>query len=239
MLSLYVSASRLDQYRKMVQATEDQWWLTEEKFVKSITEREPQGWQARYGEALQGIIENGGKSWSFTNRDGVTTEWPAEIVKAVCDGWPKGCVYERRAPFTYESPRWSVTVGSRTDAVAGLSIIEGKCRFGQADMEDYAESLQWRLYLCALPWAVRVVYRIHEIGGMYSDKETGELRISKNGIYLKGIHEFSMWRQPGLEEEVKEWIGRFVEWAQAKGLTQYMAPREWKSDDVGLEERSA
>lgn len=237
MIDLYVSVSKVDEYRKMVLASDDEPWLSEDKLIKSIVAPEPLGWQAKWGEALQALIADGGKSCEYVTRDNYIVHWPEAIVREASDSWPKGCVFERSAVRDYETRSWRATVAGRIDAACGLEIIEGKARFGLADLPNYAESLQWRLYLNALPWARCVNYRIHEIGGMYADHDTKELRIAKDGPTLKAIHTFSMWRQPNTEAECMEWVSRFVEWAQARKLESYLMPRE-KQEPVTVEARS-
>lgn len=221
MLSLYVSASKIDEFRKVVRAEEHETWLSEEKLIKAITDPEPLGWQATWGSALHDLIADGGVSGDWTSREGQTVHWPLEIVQECARAWPAGCIFERRAIRDYRGPGWTLTVGGRTDGVRGLGIIEGKTRFGYVTAQDYAESLQWRLYLAALPWAHSVQYRVHEIGGMRSDDD-GDLVIAKGGPVLKGIHTFTMWRQPDIEAQAQHWAGRFVDWARAKGLTDYL-----------------
>lgn len=216
---LYVSVSRVDEFKKV--STMD--WASEDRLIRSIRDREPLGWQALHGEALHSCIETGRTEW--TSREGQTVRWSREIVDACRKEWPFPCVFERRCQVEYEIHGRKVTISGRNDAAHGVVIVEGKTKFGQVHLEDYVDALQWRFYLDMNPWARCVEYRIHEIGGMYSDKKTGELRISKrNGVRLEGIHVFRMWRQDGIRDDLVAWTDRFVVWADKKGLTQYLKP---------------
>jgi hypothetical protein len=179
-MNLRVSVSRVEEFRKVC-TTE---WAKESLLVNEILDPKPLGWQARYGEALHACIENLEKtrqedgSHAFTDREGNVWTWPASIVKPCADAWPKGCIFERRAEWTYDVRGHRVTVAGRSDSVLGLLVVEGKTRFGLVEPTDYSASLQWQFYLDMLPWAKCVEYRIHEIGGMYADKRTGDMRLS-------------------------------------------------------------
>lgn len=215
---LYVSVSRVDEFKK-VSTIE---WATEERLISSIRDREPLGWQAQYGSALHACIETGNTEW--TSREGQTYRWSRAIVDACRKGWPFPCVFERRCQKDYPIDGRTVTVSGRNDAAHGVVIVEGKTKFGHVDVQDYVDSLQWRFYLDMVPWARCVEYRIHQVGGMYSDKNTGQLRIAKTGVRLEDIHAFRMWRQAGLENDIQTWLSRFVAWADKKGLAGYLKP---------------
>lgn len=226
-MDLYASVTRVDEFRR-VSTTE---WASEDMLAKSISERTPLGWQGLYGEALHAGIEatvKGGVPldgfYEYTSREGARASWPGSIVNACADAWPKPCVFERRCHEMYRLADDVLEIGGRIDAAHGVVIVEGKTKFGYFVADDYAESLQWRFYLDANPWARCVEYRVHEIGGMYADKNTGELRISRNGIVLDDIHAFRVWRQDGIRDELVVWMERFVEWAKRRRLTPHLRP---------------
>lgn len=263
-MRLYVSASRIEQFRKVM--TEE--WGDEQEFIRSFTHPEPLGWQALYGEALGACIADPSRwrqadgSYLWTSRDGQAVKWDGAIVNPCVNSWPQGCVFEKKANSYWTTVSGDqLEVGGRTDAACGRVIVEGKARFGQAKPSEWVESLQWRFYLAAHPWAWCVEYRIHEIGGMYSDKKTGGLRIAgprwtclcetesgalhrrykqpegddcedcraeyehdPGGPRLEDIHAFRVWRQEGLEDELRRWVEEFVAWAKSRGLTGYLKP---------------
>ena len=231
-MALYVSASRVDEFRKVVETD----WAQEALLISSIRERTQLGWQAQYGTALHACIEEPAR-WRVADgsylyvphgNDGVasTLKWPAVVVDACVAAWPKGCVWERRCEKDYTVDGEPVTIAGRIDAAHGLVIVEGKTKFGHVDPTEFADSLQWRFYLDANPWAACVEYRLHEIGGMYSDKETGELRIAKGCPKLEEIHVFRMWRQPELSEPIERWLREFIAWAKNRGLADKL--KRWE-----------
>lgn len=231
-MDLYVSVSRVDEFKRVAQTD----WASEELFIKSIRERGPLGWQAQWGTALHACIQDPGRwrqadgSYLYVphGHDGVehAITWPATVVDPCVAAWPKGCIFEKRAEKDYVIDGQRVTVSGRTDSVHGLVIVEGKTKFGHVDPTEFADSLQWRFYLDMMPWAACVEYRLHEIGGLYSDKESGELRIAKGGPKLEEIHVFRMWQQPGLSEPLHRWLGDFVAWAKNRGLTDLL--KRWE-----------
>lgn len=231
-MDLYVSASRVDEFRRVVQTD----WAQEAMLIASIRERGTLGWQAQYGTALHACIEDPDR-WRLADGsylyvphgyDGVekAVKWPAAIVDECVNAWPKGCVFERRWWKDYDVSGHKVTVAGRIDAAWGIQIVEGKTKFGHVEPTEFADSLQWRFYLHGNPWAHGVQYRIHEIGGLYADKDTGELRIAKGGARLEQIHAFTMWRQPDLEKPLEQWLAEFVSWAQNRGLADRL--KRWE-----------
>lgn len=217
-MDLHVAASRVDEFRRV--ATTD--WCPEDRLVKSITTREPLGWQALYGEALHECIQTGLYEW--TSKEGQTVKWKPAIVDECRASWPRPCIFERRCQKDYVVNGHRVTVSGRTDGSHGVGIIEGKTKFGFFALEDYTSSLQWKFYLDMLPWARYVEYRVHEIGGMYTDKRTGQMRIAKGGVRLEDIHVWRMWRQDGIGDDIALWLGEFVAWAIKKGLAKHLVP---------------
>lgn len=179
-MNLRVSVSKLESFRKVCETE----WAKESELLREITDPTPLGWQARYGEALHSAIEDPegtlqpDGTHSIVGQDGNTYSWPGEIVSACHAAWPKGCIFERRLERDYWIRGHRVTVAGRADSVLGVVIVEGKTRFGYVYAEEYSESLQWQCYLDAARWAHCVEYRIHEIGGMYADKESGDVRFS-------------------------------------------------------------
>jgi len=222
-MNLYASVSRVDEFRRVVETE----WASEAVFVKSIRERAPLGWQAQWGTALHACIQDPGR-WRVADgsylyvpheHDGVAgpIAWPAAIVDPCVAEWPRGCVFERRCEKDYRIGGDTITVAGRVDAMHGLILIEGKTKFGYVDPVEVGDSLQWQFYLDMLPWAVAVEYRLHEIGGLYSDDD-GKLRIAKGGPRLEEIHVFRMWRQAEMAEKLERWIAEFVAWARDRGL---------------------
>ena len=226
---MYLSVSKLDAFRLM--ATTD--WKKESEVVDAIKGTATYGWQAKYGTGLHGCIEDPPRWWSedqgkyiHTDRDGTVTSWPREIVDACASAWPRPCVFEQSFKAEYSIDNKLVTLGGRIDAEHGLVIVEGKTKFGYFDPFDYSDSIQWRCYLDANQWAKCVEYRVHEIGGMYTDKETGDLRFSKSGPILEEIHAWKQWRQDDTHETVVRWLREFISWAESRGLTGYLKPWE-------------
>lgn len=103
-----------------------------------------------------------------------------------------------------------VEVRGTADWLRGLVIQDHKCKFSAPDARDYEASLQWRFYL--LLHEARV-FRYN----LFSFKDP------KDGFCeMTGITSFKFWAYPDLETECREWLSRFVEWAEARHLIPYL-----------------
>lgn len=226
-MPLYASVSKLASFHRVIVG--DASWETEDQLVQDIKEPKPSGWHAMWGSGLHGAIgeperwrqPDGSYLWT-DERTGQSVTWPAEIVDECRRAWPIGSVFERPMYKDYYALGRTLKASARVDAHAGLGIVEGKTKFAQLDLDDFVSSFQWRLYLDMCPWARYVEYRIHQIGGVRD--EGGHPVVAKDGLYLKDIHAFRCWRQPGNDELCQELVERFVEWALSRGLEPWLVP---------------
>lgn len=104
----------------------------------------------------------------------------------------------------------AVEIEGTADLVCGLSLQDHKAKFSQPDARDYEDSLQWRFYL-AIHEASWFRYNLFD----FKDPKEGYCE-------LKQIVSFRFWPYLGMEAELRGWITRFLDWAEARGLAHFL-----------------
>lgn len=110
--------------------------------------------------------------------------------------------------------RHEVQVQGKCDLLAGHFLRDVKAKFSSPDSAHYEKSLQWRFYLAIF-------------GGEKFTFDLFHFREPKAGFcFLKEHVSFSFWRYPGLEDDCRGWIVRFLEWAESRRLMGHLVQGE-------------
>lgn len=117
---------------------------------------------------------------------------------------------EVSAKQRFEVGKEVVEIDGTCDRIRGLVIRDAKCKFSPVDPMDYAASLQWKIYTLLFGTEV-FVYDLFS----FADPRDGYCE-------LKAIDSFRFWRYAGLENEVRDWIRRFVQWASDRNLLPFL-----------------
>lgn len=107
-----------------------------------------------------------------------------------------------------------VEVKGTTDHMRGLDLQDHKAKFSALDAKDYEPSLQWRFYL-SLFGARSFRYNL------FAFKEPADWLVS-NLCELREILSFTFWPYPGMDDELRSWLHRFVSWARDRDLMGYL-----------------
>lgn len=116
--------------------------------------------------------------------------------------WPAGRV------FPVNGHRLRLT--GTCDRLQGLVIRDAKTCLGTPDIQDYEQSLQWRIYLL-LHGAEMFAYDLFD----FKEPRDGLMT-------LKGVQTHRMWKYPGMEADVVFWLKEFLDWAEGRKLLRYL-----------------
>lgn len=205
----YVRVSTLDLYRKILQKD----YVKEDDLVETL----------RRGQFLNNADHN---EWSQAGMDwheamgmnwhdagelvlcGSTTFRKDDIISAQMhagDG-----LRELKGSALFYCHAVKVRLCGTCDHLYGNMIRDYKCKFSKLEVVDYEPSLQWRAYLHIFGCS-RFVY---DFFVMDIDKD----KVCR----LKEVNSVGFWHYDRLEQDLAEWIGDFLAWAESKGLSEYL-----------------
>lgn len=107
-----------------------------------------------------------------------------------------------------------VQVQGTCDHIRGLFIRDSKAKFSTPEARAYQPSLQWRFYLSIFD-AASFTYDLFD----FADPKERYCR-------LKDIVSFRLWAYPDLDLECRDWIGRFLSWADGRKLLPLLEPQQ-------------
>lgn len=205
---LRISVTWLESYRRCI---ETEWGNPAELEAQIKGQLVPESWQARVGKDIHALLD---VRADFSSEQAVgkflIDPETFESVKAACLLPPADeCLPEVKLT-AFVSP--AVCISGRLDLLWGNTVYDHKCKFSSWSPEDYERSLQWRFYL-EMSGARTFTYNILSF---YEPKKDGELLRFKGGETLR------FWRYDGMRADCLNWLGMFLDWAEARGLIPYL-----------------
>jgi len=207
-----LSATTLEAYRRVVETE----YASESELIASIRgERIPETWQMAAGSAWDNLLSGAGEVAVF-NVDETTYHacggftFKEDHVEAARKHLGPG-LWQVKVEKFIDSSLGPVCLVAKVDKVRGLFVDEVKAKFSTVDARNYERSLQWKLYLlCHEAAAVR--YSLFDFANpdkaRYCD--------------LRDIVSFRFWRYRGLEQECRQWVEGFLDWASSRGLMPFL-----------------
>lgn len=215
-----VRRSTLEEFRRLVETE----WGDEARLAAYIeagqTDPSP-NWQARAGTAWHAVLEDPESHYDFET----------DVYAVPDDSHPAGCYrfasadvnaaallvlgqgdWEVEARIIYQTSAGPVEVSCTADHRAGLVVSDNKTKWGSAaDIADYEDALQWRLYLEAHKCDVfRYLF--------WEFREPDEAGFCE----LRNFWSCRFWRYDRMSEDCRQWCDRFARWAKARGLLRHL-----------------
>lgn len=123
-------------------------------------------------------------------------------------------VHEVKASLEFETRGRTIVSPMRVDGIQGALIHEIKTKTGQApDYESYLASVQWRMYLSALPNANRVLYTVFELKPNKKDERI---------IGLKEVHQYAFQRCKSDDSYIHENVNELLHFCELHGLLGHL-----------------
>lgn len=131
--------------------------------------------------------------------------------------------YRNEHPNAYHEIRTSKDYGNAivtgcADMIDGIEIRDIKTKYSQPSDSDYMNSCQWRYYMEL--FGVDVFhFDLFVFNGYNKEKHGYDVR----GLPLRRHHPaITCYRYPGMEQDNKNLLDSFLEWAEYRNLTQYL-----------------
>ncbi len=189
-----ISTTTIEQFRKIF-ATE---YVTEQSVADSIRGVFTPTWQMESGSAWGRALETN------TAKVGAYTFNP-EAIQAAREHIGSG-LWEVKTTADLCGAR----IVAKVDHIWGNFIQDNKARFGQVDLSQYEQDLQWRFYLES--------FEVDEF--RYNCFDLAE---PKDGyIKMHGIESVRFWRYPGLRADCERWVREFLTWAGDRHLLRHL-----------------
>lgn len=222
---LNISPSTVEQYR-LYYDEDMNGYVTKERLIEYLAKEYEPNEAASRGTAFHAMVEGGpGRYRSEAGGNPIWrvyepemdmihyfTEEDAAYAQRIIDEHP-GMSSEVKVHAYFELPEWRVYSSMRVDGLWGLRLQELKTTSSKyaVKYEKYRDSLQWRMYLMALPDCHAVDYHIIH------------WRTSR-GFQHTEYQQFTYYREPGMEAKVKEYMQGLIAFCQANGLMERLRP---------------
>lgn len=139
----------------------------------------------------------------------IKLDWPS--VRGAIDNQPPDII--REVAGNLDLPEIDATMRLRADGLRGNEVHEIKSTgkpINAAKVDNFAASLQWRAYLLAFDCDV-CWYHVYHLK-----------RVRKTGVFFVADYvPLSMYRYPGMRNDVARRVSIVAEWIRSEGLADY------------------
>jgi hypothetical protein len=209
-----ISASLLSNYLAMI---EDR--ISYDQFSKNIIDPDPPSLKMRAGTLFHHLIQNGeGIDVRKENQDQIGQDIDLlkfneqDIIEARSKIDRRVEIFEYKIRKPYEYKNRMIYLTGVADQLLGNVVHEYKTTYGSFSYDNYADSIQWKLY-CELFGVEEVRYQVWQISEPNEDGK--EMKV-------KSYHEFSMFESECSRKMLFETIHSAVDLIYSKGLDQYL-----------------
>ncbi len=141
-------------------------------------------------------------------------KWTRDAIEGCRRAFRSGGVAEVKAERVFRIGGEDVTLVGKADRLIGTEVVEHKFTLSPFDPDRYSRSYQWRGYsLLFQPSAV--LYTVFCV-----DEGRGE----SAALELKDVHPIDFYPYSQCEADVRDLLGRFVEYVDLRGLREYLQP---------------
>jgi hypothetical protein len=176
-----------------------------EQLMHALRYNPPQGEHARKALELELDAAAGEPEWIGQDDYQFTANAIAFAKRYTGPG-----LHEVTGRMTFEVCGRTVEIEGTADLVNGLVIQDHKTKFSTASVADYEDALQWRFYLL-IHRAEVFRYNLWRM----SDPKEGRCEV-------KEVVSCRFWRYQGMEQDCRDWVRRFVLWAEDARLLRYL-----------------
>jgi len=227
---LNISPSTVEQYRMFYDGDMDG-YVTKDRLVEYLTKEYEPNEAASRGTAFHAMVENGPQRYVSEAEGRIIyrvyepdmdmihyfSEEDASYAQRIIDEHP-GMSSEVKVHAYFELPEWRVYSSMRVDGLWGLRLEELKTTSSKyaVKYEKYQPSLQWRMYLMALPDCHAVDYHIIH------------WRTARGRAWTE-YNQYTYMPEPGMEAKVKGYMQGLIAFCQANDLMARLRP-DWIID---------
>lgn len=239
--TILVRVTQIEAFRRYVQQSEyDNFEITEQSVIDSITGTFQGNEYSRIGTAFHSIVETGkpactkaeagerkyllygkpqteplpeGRSFRIDGNDVVLDNAQCRVALD----------YRREHPCAFHEVRLykdygKAVVTGQADMIDGLELRDIKTKFSPIRDSDYINSCQWRFYLDMFG-ADTFHFDLFSFEGYKIDRHGYDVR----GLTLtRRTPAITCHRYKRMEQDIRMLLGQFLEWAEERQLTKYL-----------------
>lgn len=205
---------------------EDTPWINEPNVINTVMGIESTNVKADYGTAGHSIIEDPMEyktNTGFKVNDFIFTDTQ---VSPLMDFRAAHPLMTREIPLSkfYTTPFFDIIVTGTCDHLEGNVVRDTKFKFGNFDVADFMDSVQWKLYLDMLG-VKQFVYDFFKVTGFDSMADMAKSRIGK-------CESMPLQSYSGMQDDIQTVLYDFAEWVVFKGLQQYLVIDKKKANRI-------
>lgn len=219
-----VRVTTIEAFRRYVNNSDSgRYEITEQSVIDSVTDKFKGNEYTRIGTAFHSIVETGKPTCKRVKGggrqfliDGHKVKLSAEQCRAALD-------YRNEHPGAYHEYRGYKDYGRAivtgcADMIDGVEIHDIKTKYSTPSDADYIKSCQWRYYLDIFNADV-FHFDLFVFNGY---------KLEKHGYDVRGLEltrhtpPITCYRYPEMENDNRALLNQFMDWAEARGLTEYL-----------------
>ena len=246
-----IRVTQIEAFRRYIQQSEyDNFEITEQSVIDSITGEFKGNEYSRIGTAFHSIIETGhpectkaepgerkfiaygreqtetlpeGRTFSIDGHD-ITLDTAQCKIALDYRNTHQSAFHEVRLFKRYED----VIVTGQADMIEGTEIRDIKTKYSAIRPSDYTNSCQWRFYLDIFNADV-FHFDMFQFHGYNIEKHGYDVR----GLLLEQKHpSITCYRYERMQEDINILLSQFIEWAKERNLMQYFKSyKQWSSQE--------
>lgn len=216
--------------RYLANGDNDYYEITEQSVIDSVTGEFKGNEQTRIGTAFHKIVQDGDYNLDYDYHAGhYYIDVDGNIVKFTVPQVRVALAYRNEHPNAYHEFRGYKDYGRAivtgcADMIDGVEIRDIKTKYSTPSDADYINSCQWRYYLDIFGADV-FHFDLFVFNGYNKDKHGYDVR----GLELtRHTPPITCYRYPEMEEYNLVLLNQFMDWAEARGLTEYLTNKRIK-----------
>ena len=199
--------------------------ISEESVVDSITGVFKGSCYTRIGQSFHGIVQHG-EQFGLPIENGFEFDIDGYSVRLSHEQRKIALAYRNEHPNAYHEFRGYKDYGRAVvtgcaDMIDGVEIRDIKTKFSTPSDADYINSCQWRYYLDIFGADV-FHFDLFKFNGYKKEKHGYDVR----GLELtRHTPPITCYRYPEMENDNLALLNQFMDWAEARGLTEYLTSK--------------
>ena len=188
-----ISATQLESYRRLLEGK-----LTSDQFERQLLRLDPPNAMMQKGTDFHSMMQTPDP----TAYEGVFSTDCIAKARSKMDYRSK--VFEYKVRRMYRTQYGDISLTGMADQLIGLDVVELKTKYSPISYDDYASSMQWRVY-CEIFGAKFVHYKVFEFANTEADD-------------FKNFQQFTFIRPPYNDAKVFDYVHYLHEYIVIRGL---------------------
>lgn len=218
--------TNIEAFRQFITAgdEDEKPWINEPSLINTLKGIESFNVKADYGTAGHSIIENAAKYRTNTGYQVKDFTFTEAQAKPMINHAQEHAMWTREVPLSklYHLPKFDIILTGTTDAIEGCQLRDTKFKFGSFDVQDFVDSIQWRLYLDMVGLDI-FWYDFFRVKGFKTMADCGK-------AVIDDVESMMVKRYEGMDGDIMEVLNEFADYITFKGFTDLIeiTPAKYK-----------